>query len=107
VLQDKVQQAAAYFCSRQTLLQPVLFDDRLYHKLLISSYFGLVGFEPTDLVKDRLISSQAPDMFAFLIPNPLHVFEQHFLSTPIIELGGATIGVTSDPLGHLQSAIVF
>jgi hypothetical protein len=60
VLQDKVQQAAAYFCSRQTLLQPVLFDDRLYHKLLISSYFGLVGFEPTVPLRARLISSQLP-----------------------------------------------
>jgi len=42
-----------------------------------------------------------------LIPNPLHVLKEHFLSTPIIELGGATIGVTGYPLGHLQSAIVF
>jgi hypothetical protein len=42
-----------------------------------------------------------------LIPNPLHVFEEHLLPTPIIELGGPAIGVTSDPLGHLQSAIVF
>jgi hypothetical protein len=39
--------------------------------------------------------------------NPLHIFEQHFLSTPIIELGGAAIGMTGYPLGHLQSAIVF
>ena len=42
-----------------------------------------------------------------LIPNPLHVLEQELLPTPIIELGGATIGVTGYPLGHLQSTIVF
>jgi hypothetical protein len=42
-----------------------------------------------------------------LISNPLHVLKEHFLSTPIIELGGATIGMTGYPLGHLQSAIVF
>jgi hypothetical protein len=42
-----------------------------------------------------------------LIPSPLHIFEQDLLSAPIIELGGATIGVTGYPLGHFQSAIVF
>jgi hypothetical protein len=44
---------------------------------------------------------------AALVSNPLHVFEQHFLSTPIIEFGGATIGMTGYPLSHLQGAIVF
>ena len=30
------------------------------------------------------------------IPNPLHIFEQDFLAAPIIELGGAAIGVADE-----------
>jgi hypothetical protein len=63
-----------------------------------------LGFEPTDRLLDRLIASQVR---IILIPNPLHVLEQELLPTPIIEFGGATIGVTGYPLGHLQRAIVF
>jgi len=41
------------------------------------------------------------------VSNPLHVFEEHVLPAAIIKLGGPAICVTSDPLRHLQSAIVF
>jgi hypothetical protein len=34
------------------------------------------------------------------VPNPFHIFEQHFLSTTVVELGGAAVGMTGDSLGY-------
>jgi len=42
-----------------------------------------------------------------LISNPLHVLEQDFLASPIVQLGGSTVGVTGDPLGGFKSAVIF
>jgi hypothetical protein len=41
-----------------------------------------------------------------LVSNPLHVLEQNLLSTTIIKLCGPAIGVASNPLSRLESAVI-
>jgi hypothetical protein len=40
------------------------------------------------------------------VSNPLHIFEQDFLSAAVIKFRGPTIGVTGNSLGRLQSPVI-
>ena len=44
---------------------------------------------------------------AISIPNPLHVLEQNLLTAAVIEFRGPAVGMTSNPLSYLQSAVIF
>jgi hypothetical protein len=46
-------------------------------------------------------------MHLSLIPNPLHIFEQHLLSPSIVQFGGPTVGVAGDSLGGFKRAVIF
>jgi hypothetical protein len=39
---------------------------------------------------------------AFSVSNPLHFFEQDFLTAAVIKLGGSAVGVAGDTFGRLQ-----
>jgi hypothetical protein len=40
------------------------------------------------------------------VPDALHVLQENFLSTAVIEFRGAAVGVAGNPLGYLQSPTV-
>jgi len=42
-----------------------------------------------------------------LIPNSLHVFQQHLLAAAVIKLGSPAVGVAGDALGCFQGAVIF
>jgi hypothetical protein len=46
-------------------------------------------------------------MHLSLIPNPLHIFEQHLLSPSTVQFGGPTVGVAGDSLGGFKRAVIF
>jgi hypothetical protein len=49
-----------------------------------------------------------PELFIYrsLVPNPLHVLEEHFLAAAIIKLGGPAVGVAGDALSRFKGAVI-
>jgi len=41
-----------------------------------------------------------------VVPDPFHVFEEHLLTTPIIEFRGPAVGVAGDSLGRFKGAVI-
>jgi hypothetical protein len=64
---------------------------------------GVDGFDYLLIVhkkSERLIAGGS-------VTNALHVFEQHFLPTPIIKLGRPAIGVSSNSLRDFEATTIF
>ncbi len=42
-----------------------------------------------------------------LIPDPLHILQEHLLAAAIVEFRGPAVGVAGDPLGGFKGAVIF